>query len=120
MKMEGALKTMVDRAFADVPKEFLSRVPKADVVYGIAPSASCPSGTRGRVGVFEFLPTTKALEKVILEHPVEDELLKVARSGGMFTMREDAIIKMLHGDVPFEEINTLGGDVLNEEAVATA
>lgn len=119
MKVEGALKTMVDRAFSDAPKQYLARVPKADVVYGIAPSASCPSGTRGRVGVFEFLQTTKDLERAILEHPIEDELFKVARAQGMFTMREDAIIKMLRGSIPFEEVNTLADDSLDEESAVT-
>lgn len=119
MKVDGALKTMVDRAFSDVPKEYRARVPQADVVYGIAPSATCPSGTRGRVGVFEFLQTTKDLERAILEHPVEDEIFKVARAQGMFTMREDAIIKMLRGSIPFEEVNTLGGDSLDEETKPT-
>lgn len=116
MKVEGALKTMIDRAFGDVPKEYLSRIPKADVVYGIAPGPTCPSGTRGRVGVFEFLPTTKELEKTILEHPVEEQLFAVARQQGMFSMREDAIIKMLKGEIPFEEVNTLGKDILDDES----
>lgn len=116
MKVEGAMKKMIDKSFEEVPKEFQSRVPAAEVVYGIAPSASCPSGTRGRVGVFEFLPTTKELESIILQKPVEEEILKVARTQGMFTMREDAIIKMLKGDIPFEEVNTLGGDSIGDEA----
>ncbi len=30
-------------------------------------------------------------------------------------MKEDAIIKMLRGEIPFEEVNTLGGDVLEDE-----
>lgn len=114
MKVEGALKTMVDKAFEDVPTDYKARVPAAETVYGIAPSPTCPSGTRGRVGVFEFLPTTKELERVILNKPVEDEIFAVARTQGMFTMREDAIIKMLRGAIPFEEVNTLGGDMLED------
>lgn len=114
MPVEGAMKTMIDKSFEDVPREFRGRIPDATQVYGIAPSATCPSGTRGRVGVFEFLPTTKELERVILTKPVEDEIFGIARAQGMFTMREDAIIKMLHGDIPFEEVNTLGGDLLED------
>jgi type IV pilus assembly protein PilB len=109
MKVEGAIKTMIDRTFADIPPQYAARVPHAEVIYGIQPSATCPSGTRGRVGVFEFLPTTKDLESAILTHPIEEELFKVARQQGMFRMREDAIIKMLRGEIPFEEVNTLGG-----------
>ena len=67
-----------------------------------------------------MLPTSKELEKVILTHPIEEEIYKVARAGGMFTMKEDAIIKTLQGTIPFEEINTLGGEMLEDpEAKAT-
>ena len=39
----------------------------------------------------------------------------LARKDGMFSMKEDAIMKMLAGDIPFEEVNTLGGDLLKDE-----
>ena len=32
----------------------------------------------------------------------------------MMTMREDAIIKALEGEIPFSEVNTLGGVFLSE------
>ncbi|MBI3573847.1 type II/IV secretion system protein [Candidatus Kaiserbacteria bacterium] len=112
---EGALKKMLEKEFEDLPPEFAKRLPKTDHVYGIAPSATCPNGTKGRIGVFEMLPTSKELESVILEKPIEEELYKVARAEGMFTMKEDAIMKMLDGVIPFEEVNTLGGDLLKDE-----
>ena len=115
MPVEGAVKQMIDREFQDVPKAFEARIPKAKEVYGVAPSADCPNGTRGRVGVFEFLATSKDMERVILTKPVNEEIYKVARAQGMFTMKEDAIIKMLEGSIPFEEVNTLGGAILDEE-----
>jgi hypothetical protein len=33
----------------------------------------------------------------------------------MLTMREDAIMKALAGEIPFEEVNTLGGDLFLEK-----
>lgn len=120
MPVEGAIREMIDREFKDVPKKFMSRVPQAKEVFGLAPSATCPSGTRGRLGVFELMPTTPELEAVILQKPVQGEIYKIAREQGMFTMKEDAIIKMLKGDIPFEEVNTLGGDLLEDlEEVST-
>ncbi|MBU6310625.1 GspE/PulE family protein [Patescibacteria group bacterium] len=118
--VEGSLKTMIAKSFADLPKQYASRIPQVETVYGIAPSATCPSGTRGRIGVFEFLPTSRDLEKIILEHPVEDEIYKIARTQGMMTMREDAIIKMLKGEIPFEEVNTLGKDLLEDQDMSAA
>lgn len=115
MKVAGAVQAMIDKEFKDVPKEFRTRIPAGDTVYGVQASPTCPSGTRGRIGVFEFLTTSKELESVILNKPIDEEIYKVARAQGMFRMKEDAIIKMLRGDIPFEEVNTLGGDLLDEE-----
>lgn len=111
----GAVQKMIDTQFADLPAEFKKRIPKAEKVYGISPSPECANGTRGRIGVFEMLPMTKAMERTILEHPIEEDIYKVARGEGMITMKEDAIIKMLGGFIPFEETNTLGGDSTEEE-----
>ena len=36
-------------------------------------------------------------------------MFKIARKNGMLTMKEDAIIKAAKGTIPFEEVNTLGG-----------
>jgi type IV pilus assembly protein PilB len=116
MPVLGAVKAMIDHEFKDIPEEFKKRIPKADKVYGIASSPECANGTRGRIAVFEMLPTSDELENIILTHPVEDEIEKVARAQGMFTMKEDAIIKMLEGTIPFEEVNTLGGELIEEQA----
>ncbi len=113
--VEGDVKRMIDDEFKDVPAEFRSVLPAAKQVYGIAPTPTCASGTRGRIAVFEMLPTSPELERVILSNPIEEEIYKVARAQGMFTMKEDAIMKMLQGTIPFEEVNTLGGEAVQEE-----
>ncbi len=118
--VEGAVKRMVENQFADLPEEFRSRIPHAESFYRIQPSADCPSGTRGRIGVFEFLQTTPEIEKVILEKPTQDALYEAARKQGMMSMKEDAIIKMLRGTIPFEEVNTLGGELVDEDLLEAA
>jgi type IV pilus assembly protein PilB len=110
----GAIQAMIDNQFADLPAAYKNALPKTDKIFGIAPSPECANGTRGRVGVFEMLPTSKEMERAILTNPVEEELYKVARAGGMLSMKEDAIIKMLETTIPFEEVNTLGGDMLED------
>ncbi len=111
---EGAVAALVEKEFQGLPSEVLKIVPKPKEVYGVAPSPDCPSGMRGRIAVFEFLPTSKELERVILKNPVDEAIFEVARKQGMVTMKEDAIIKMLNGTIPFEEVNTLGTDVVSE------
>ena len=53
---------------------------------------------------------THELEQAILQKKPEDELRAIVRAQGMITMKEDAIIKSARGVVPFEEVNTLGGE----------
>ena len=115
MPYEGAIKAMVEKEFQAIPESLRGEIPQTKEVYGIEASPECPNGTRGRIGVFEFLPTSSEVERVILNNPVEDAIFDVARTQGMLTMKEDAIIKMLKGAIPFEEVNTLGSDVVIEE-----
>lgn len=61
----------------------------------------------------------KELEHVVLTNPVEEAVYAAARQKGMFTMREDAIIKALAGQIPFEEVNALGGQAILEEVEPT-
>jgi type II secretory ATPase GspE/PulE/Tfp pilus assembly ATPase PilB-like protein len=53
----------------------------------------------------------KELEHVVLTTPVEEKVYEAARAKGLITMREDAILKALAGEIPFEEVNTLGGEL---------
>ena len=65
--------------------------------------------------MFEILRMDKELEHVVLTTPVEEKIYAAARSKGMLTLREDAIIKALDGLIPFAEVNALGGAPLEEE-----
>jgi type II secretory ATPase GspE/PulE/Tfp pilus assembly ATPase PilB-like protein len=55
------------------------------------------------------------MEQVILKNPTEAAVYEVARRNGMFTMKEDAMLKMFQGKIPFEEVNTLGGELVVDE-----
>ena len=61
---------------------------------------------------------SKTLEQVVLKEPGEEKVYAAARADGMLTMREDAIVKALAGEIPFEEINTLGGELFPEGETA--
>jgi len=114
--IEGGLKIMLDKQFEDLPEDYKKKyIPDKPHMYGVAPGPDCPNGTRGRLGVFEMLEVDDEIERIILEDPTEEKIFNAARVKGMLTMKEDAIIKALEGSVPFEEVNTLGGDSLVEK-----
>ncbi|MBX4210732.1 hypothetical protein KW783_02045, partial [Candidatus Parcubacteria bacterium] len=98
---------MIDRQFSDLPDEFRKEIQIPKSLFGIAPSAECPNGVRGRMAVFECLEMDKNLESVILKNPTEPEITKVARAKGMLSMKEDALLKAFNGIFPIEEVNTL-------------
>lgn len=110
-----SVKLFLDRQFADLPEAYRRALPPFTEFYHAGGTAECPNGTRGRIGVFEILRMNQKLEQVLLKDPVEQKIYDVAREDGMLTMREDAIIKALAGTIPFEEINTLGGELSPEE-----
>ncbi len=113
-----SIKISLDQQFADLPEEYRRTLPPFKEFYHASPTAECANGTRGRTGVFEILRMNKTIEGVVLKNPVEESIYAAARSTGMHTMREDAIVKALAGEIPFEEINTLGGDLFPEEEAA--
>ena len=113
--IKDSIKLLLDKEFADLPEPFRAKLPAFKTLYHAQPAPDCPNGTRGRLGVFEILQMDKGLEDIVLKHPVEEEIYAAARAKGMLTMREDAIIKALAGEIPFEEINTLGGALFPEQ-----
>ena len=110
-----SIRLLLEKEFSDLPPEFRKNTPAFDKLYRAAPTPDCPNGTRGRTGVFEIMRMTPELEHIVLTDPVEEKVYAAARAQGMRTMREDAIMKALSGEIPFEEVNTLGGALLAEE-----
>ena len=104
--IEGGLKEMLDRQFKDLPEKFRRDLDLEKELYEAVPSSECPSGTRGRVAVFEMFSVDKDMENLILHNPVAPEIYKLARSKGMLSMREDAILKSAKGEVSLQEIYT--------------
>lgn len=109
--IKDSIKKLLEQQFADLPEVYRKKLPPFENFYHASSTEECPNGVRGRVGVFEVLKMNKDLEQVVLSEPNEEKISVVARANGMLTMREDAIMKALTGAIPFEEINTLGGEL---------
>ena len=100
-------RAMIERQFADLPEAVRQTLKVPDQVYEPAPTASCPSGTRGRTGVYEMLKMDRDIEHVILTNHSEQAVYDVARAKGMLTMKDDALRKAFAGIIPFEEVNNI-------------
>jgi len=121
VKVDESTKEMLEKEFADVPAEHRKDIPDLSEVYRLDPTPECPSGTHGRIACFEVFDMSQDLERAILAGKPEEDMFAIVRKQGMLTMKEDAIIKSAKGVVPFEEVNTLGGEFdLAEDVKAAA
>lgn len=107
VQLEGGLKVMVEKQFEDMPEEFRKNIKIGDKIFRGVKSPSCPSGVKGRIGVFEVIKSSPELEHIILTNPVEEEVYNLQRKKGFISMKEDAMLKAFEGLVPFEEVNKL-------------
>jgi len=65
------------------------------------------TGYKGRVGITETLVLTNKIKELILLSSSEADIKNAARSQGMKTMREDAVIKASQGLTTLEEVTRL-------------
>lgn len=105
--VDASIQMMLDKQFSDLPEEYRKKVSIGKEIYEIAPGPNCPNGVKGRVAVMEVLEVDREMEQIILKNPTEQEIWKHARSKGMLTMKDDAIIKVFDRVIPFEEYNML-------------
>ena len=102
--IDDATKLMFEKQFADLAPEFKSKLNLGENVYEAVSSPECVSGLSGRVALFEMFKVDKEMQNIILKNPQEQEIYKLARSKGMLTLREDAIIKSTKGEIPLLEV----------------
>jgi len=98
---------MIIREMESLPEEAKKEVNVPNPLY-VYKAKGCPKcnmkGEKGRVGVFEILKMTPELERIIIEDPTEMRISQEAKRQGMITMRQDAIIKAINGDIAIEEV----------------
>jgi len=103
-ELDESTKIMIEKHFEDLPDEFKTKLNLKITAYEAVSSPECPSGMLGRVPVYEMFKIDKDMQQIILKKPQEQDIFKLARSRGMITIREDAIVKSMNGLIPFKEI----------------
>ena len=73
--------------------------------HGQAPGcAHCKSGFKGRVGLFEVLPISAAMQQLVLAGANSLELQKQARAEGVASMRDDGLERVRRGETTWHEV----------------
>ena len=102
--MNESIKTQIEESMKDLPAEFRPEIGVKGQMYETVPSNECPSGTRGRLAIFEMFKVDIEMQNIILKSPTNGDIYKVARKKGMLTMQEDAMVKSLQGLIPYTEV----------------
>lgn len=69
---------------------------------------------KGRTAVTEVLQVTEEIQELILKNASEEEFFAAARKNGFISLHEDAIIKALNHEIPYEEMNVFRSKVGTE------
>ncbi|MBR3052241.1 type II/IV secretion system protein [Candidatus Saccharibacteria bacterium] len=74
-------------------------------------SKETPGGYTGRAGLYETIIVDEDIQKTIISHSTANEIMRLARSKGTVTMRQDGILKVLSGITSIEEVNRVASDL---------
>lgn len=70
----------------------------------------CVNGYKGRVGIFQVMPISEAMENLIIQNCSTNELVEQSASEGVLTLRESGLRKVKDGITSIEEINRITKD----------
>ncbi|HEX7642220.1 MAG TPA: type IV-A pilus assembly ATPase PilB [Burkholderiaceae bacterium] len=62
------------------------------------------SGYKGRVGIYQVMPISEEIEKIILSHGTALQIEEQARLDGVNSLRQSGLVKVKHGLTSLEEV----------------
>jgi type IV pilus assembly protein PilB len=102
------------KAIVDVPAEALLKegFQEADVragikIYGAKGCSACTDGYKGRVGIYQVMPVTEALGRIIMEGGNAIDIADQAAKEGVWDLRRAGLEKIKQGMTSIEEVNSV-------------
>jgi type IV pilus assembly protein PilB len=98
----------------DIPRDALLKEGFSDVdvagglkIYGPKGCANCTDGYKGRVGIYQVLPVTDSIARIILAGGSAVEIGEQAAKEGVWDLRRSALEKVKMGVTSLEEVNSV-------------
>jgi type IV pilus assembly protein PilB len=96
----------------DIPAEALKKegftqaeIEAGVTIFGPKGCAQCTGGYKGRVGIYQVMPVTEALGRIIMEGGNAMQIAETAKRDGVADLRQSALKKVKDGLTSLEEIN---------------
>ena len=64
-----------------------------------------------RAGLYETIEVDDDIQKLIISHATSNEIMKLAKTKGTLTMRQDGMMKALTGVTTVSEVNRVASDL---------
>ena len=92
----------------ELPEGF--ETPNLDTItlYKPGTSEDAPFGYKGRIMIYELMLVDESIQRFIRGELIDidtAQIEKAAKEGGMLTMLQDGLLKVLRGETTLEEIN---------------
>ncbi|MDH5611629.1 MAG: type IV-A pilus assembly ATPase PilB [Gammaproteobacteria bacterium] len=71
---------------------------------------ACDKGYKGRVGIYQVMPISEAIGKIIMDNGTALDVAEQAQKDGVNDLRQSAILKVISGVTSLEEINRVTKD----------
>ncbi len=100
----------------DIPREallkegFTEEDLKDFTLYGPKGCDQCTLGYKGRVGIYQVMPVSEAMERIIMSGGNALELEDQARKEGVNDLRRSGLLKVMQGVTSLDEINRVTKD----------
>jgi type IV pilus assembly protein PilB len=98
----------------DIPREALLKEGFTDIdvaaglkIYGPKGCSNCTDGYKGRVGIYQVLPVTDAIARIILALGSAVEIGEQAAKEGVWDLRRAGLEKVKNGLTSLEEVNSV-------------
>jgi type IV pilus assembly protein PilB len=102
------------KAIVDVPAEALLKegFQEADVragikIFGAKGCSACTDGYKGRVGIYQVMPVTEALGRIIMEGGNAIDIADQASKEGVWDLRRSGLEKVRQGMTSLDEVNSV-------------
>jgi type IV pilus assembly protein PilB len=102
------------KALVDIPAEALLKegFTEADVkaglkIYAAKGCANCSDGYKGRCGIYQVMPVTEAIGRIIMEGGNAIDINDQAKRDGVWDLRRSGLEKVKQGMTSLEEVNSV-------------
>jgi type IV pilus assembly protein PilB len=93
-----------------VKEGFSEKEAKKMKVFKAVGCDNCVSGYKGRIGIFQVMPVSEAMEKLIIAGCSTKDLEEQSAKDGILTLRQSGLEKIRAGITSIEEINRITKD----------